>query len=124
MSPGQPSARPTSTRISRLNSGRRRTTRPTLEILEDRTVLDGTVKLQNGILSIIGTAAADSALVKQVPGANNQPNQVVVTLNGQIYGFKVTQVDQIQAQLLGANDTFTLDNSTLPVTRPLTVDGG
>src|SRR5262245_37448337 len=83
-----------------------------LERLEDRTLLTGSVQLSNCVLLITGTGN-DAVLVKEISGANkNQPPQVSVTLDGQTSTFKVTFVNQIQAQLGGGNDTFTLDNST------------
>jgi hypothetical protein len=95
-----------------------------LEVLEERTVLSGTVKLSNGLLAITGTGN-DTVVVQQIPGSNkNQPNQISVTLDGQTSTFKVTLVTQIQAQLSGSGDTFTLDNSNLPVTPPVFVNYG
>src|SRR5262249_26437092 len=95
-----------------------------LERLEDRTLLTGSVQLSNGVLLITGTGN-DAVLVKEISGANkNQPPQVSVTLDGQTSTFKVTFVNQIQAQLGGGNDTFTLDNSTLPVPPPVSVSFG
>jgi hypothetical protein len=91
-----------------------------VEALEDRTVLNGTVKLSNGLLTITSTGN-DTVLVQQVPGNNNQPNQVSVTLDRQTSAFKVTLVTQIQAQLNGGGDTFTLDHSNRPVTPPVSV---
>src|SRR5262245_60971045 len=44
-----------------------------LEALEDRIVLDGTVKLSGGMLVITGTVGNDTALVQQVAGGKNQP---------------------------------------------------
>src|SRR5262249_5675179 len=96
----------------------------TVEQLEDRTVLDGSVKLSNGLLTITGTALADTVLIQQIPQSPNQPDQVAVTLNGKLFTFKVTLVNQIQAQLLGGNDTITLDESVRPVMPPLSFDGG
>src|SRR5262249_55514967 len=95
-----------------------------VEVLEDRTVLAGSVKLSNGTLVITGTASPDTVLVQQISGGKNQPNQVSVTLNGQTSTFKVTLVNQIQAQLGDGDDTITLDNSSLPVTPPSSFDGG
>src|SRR5262249_26431668 len=96
----------------------------TVEQLEDRTVLDGSVKLSNGLLTITGTALNDTVLIQQIPQSPNQPDQVAVTLNGKLFTFKVTLVNQIQAQLLDGNDTITLDESVHPVTPPLSFDGG
>src|SRR5262249_7480666 len=98
--------------------------RPELHPLEDRTVPD--VKLSNGILTITGTAAAGTAIVSQTAGSGNQPDRVKVTLNGQVYDFKVTQVNQIQANLLDGNDTITLNESDRRVTPPSSFnsDGG
>src|SRR5689334_5918086 len=98
--------------------------RPALELLEDRIVPAGGVKLSGGTLLITGTAGNDSVLVRQIPGQGNQPAQVAVTFNGQTFTFKVSQVSQVQAQLNGGNDSFVLDHSSLPVTPPVTVDGG
>src|SRR5262245_51837975 len=96
-----------------------------VEQLEDRTVLDGTVKLSNGLLTITGTGLNDTVLIQQIPQSPCQPDQVAVTLNGRLFTFKVTLVNQIQAQLLAGNDSITLDESVRPVTPPLTlVDGG
>src|SRR5262245_43706143 len=100
---------------------RPRSPRPALELLEDRTLLTGGVKLSGGTLLITGTAGSDTALVRQIPGPGKQPAQVAVTLNGQIFTFKVTQVSQIQAQLSDGNDSFVLDHSSLPVTPPVAV---
>src|SRR5262245_24765501 len=95
----------------------------TVEQLEERTVFD--VKLSQGVLTITGTALADTVLIQQIPQAPNQPDQVAVTLNGKVSTFKVTQVNQIQVQLLGGNDTITVDESVRPVTPPLNlIDGG
>src|SRR4029077_6841617 len=67
-----------------------RTFRPRLQELEDRTVPDGTVKLSQGLLSIIGTAGVDSALIQQIAGSQgNQSDQLAVTLNGNTSTFKV-----------------------------------
>src|SRR5262245_11633612 len=70
---------------------------PQLQHLEDRTVLDGTVRLSQGLLSITGTTGNDTVTVGQTAGKPSQPDQVVVTLNGQAFGFKVSLVNQIQA---------------------------
>jgi hypothetical protein len=92
-------------------------------VLEDRTLLD--VKLSGSTLLITGTTGNDTALVQQIAATGKQPALISVTLNGRTFNnFKVTQVSQIQAQLDGGNDTFTLDHSSAPVTPPVVVDGG
>src|SRR5262249_5421957 len=80
--------------------------------------------LSGGMLVITGTTGNDTALVQQVLGGKNQPDQIEVTLNGRVFDFKVTSVNQIQAQLLAGNDTITLDESVRPVVPPLSFDGG
>jgi hypothetical protein len=83
-----------------------------VEVLEPRTLLTGSVQLSNGILLITGTGT-NTVLVKEISGNNkNQPDQISVTLDGQTSTFKVTFVNQIQAQLGGGKDSFTLDDST------------
>src|SRR5262245_28110184 len=87
--------------------------RPSLEALEDRTVPAGSVQLSKGVLLITGTDNPDTAKVREVAGPGNQGPQVEVTLNGQIFTFKATAVNEIRAQLNAGNDTFTLDESSL-----------
>src|SRR5262249_27927897 len=98
------------------------TFRPELHPLEDRTVLDGTVTLNvnTGLLTITGTAGNDTVRVWQTAGPGSE--RVNVTLNGQPFDFKASQVNKIQANLLAGNDTITLDESVRPVTPSSTFD--
>jgi hypothetical protein len=101
----------------------RRPRTPAVEALEARTVLSGSAKLSNGLLLITSTGG-DTVLVQEISGGKSQPNQISVTIDGKISTFKVTLVNQIQAQLAGGNNTFTLDHSSIPVAPPVSVDGG
>jgi hypothetical protein len=106
-------------------SVKRRPRPPSLEALEDRTLLAAPVRLSNGILLITGGNGNDTVLVQEVSGANkSQPDQISVTFNGQTSTFKVTLVNSIQAQLGAGDDAITLDESVVPVAPPLSFDGG
>ena len=98
------------------------TFQPKLQVLEDRTVPAGTVKLSQGLLVITGTTGVDTALIQQLAAQGNQGEQIAVTLNGATSTFKVSQVNQITASLLAGNDTITLDESVRRVTPPLQFD--
>src|SRR5215207_6890532 len=107
-----PSPRPLRSRRGP-SSPRPRQARPRIEAREDRTVFAGTVKLSQGILTITGTAAANTVSIRQDPGPRSQPPQIVVTLDGETSTFKVTLVTQIRALLGAGNDAISLDESSL-----------
>ena len=110
--------------------------RPRLHTLEDRLVPAGSVTLFHGVLTITGTTGNDTVSVRQISGSEDDDGDndtdLIVTLNGHRYSFDVQDdnlghdqlVQSIQANLLGGNDTITLDESSDKITPPSNVVGG
>jgi hypothetical protein len=72
-------------------------------------------------LLIVGTNGADTVSVNAPSAANS----LSVTVNGATTGpFTMPPGGQVQANLWGGNDTFTLNESPQLVSPPLVVDGG
>src|SRR5262245_32944875 len=96
---------------------RRRSRRLAFESFEPRFLLSADL-LPSGVLFITGTDAADSLFIQQID------SQINVVLNGESSSFDAARVSEIEASLLDGDDSLTLDNSFMPLSPPVSFDGG
>jgi Ca2+-binding RTX toxin-like protein len=82
------------------------------ESIESRTLLSAT--LNNGLLTVSGTEAADVVTV-----VDNGAGQIAVNVNGTIDNFQSAQVTTISVSVLGGSDSVSLTGAT-----PATINGG
>src|SRR5262245_4741542 len=96
----------------------RRSRRLAFESLEPRFLLSADLALTDGILRITGTDADDSLFIQQID------SQIKVVLDGESSSFDAARVSEIHASLLDGDDSLTLDHSFMPLSPPVSFDGG
>jgi hypothetical protein len=116
-------------------SARHSTFRPTLQSLEDRIALAGSIILNGTVLSVRGDPGATSnqfqfsEMTTTLPGTTQPVTNFSVAINGQMQQFTSAQVSQILVFGVGANntglvvvsDTFTVPGLSTPQHTPYTV---
>jgi Ca2+-binding RTX toxin-like protein len=96
-----------------------RTTRLSVEPMEDRRLMSVTAALSQGVLQVTGSALADTILVKQANG--------VITVNGVPGYFPAAAVARIQVDGLRGDDVIRLNSEAMggqPIFKPCRVNGG